>query len=91
MAFATVPVGRYFGCTKAQLLTRLDTLRTAALARVPGQGALVSVAGNGMSASYDHRAPGAVTLEQEIDDLLSALALVDDDAIELTSEQTFSA
>lgn len=91
MAFSTVPAGRYYGWTKAEVLARLATIKTALINRVPGQSAIVSVGGNGMSASYDPRAPGSVTMEEEVFDLQTALALVDDDEPEVVSEQTFSA
>lgn len=72
-------------------MARLAVIKTALINRVPGQAAIVSVSGNGMSASYDPRAPGSVTMEEEVYDLQTALALVDDDAPEIVSEQTFAA
>ncbi len=91
MAFATVPGGKYYGWTAAQINTGLATLKAALIAAPVGQSAITSVSGNGMSVSYDPRAPGSVTIPEEIADLLTALALVDDDALPVTSEQVFAA
>ena len=91
MAFATVPVGRYLGFTAAEIRTRLATLKAAVIAQGVGVGAIVAASGNGVSVSFDHRVPGSLTIDQEIADLMTALALVDDDELPVTPTQTFAA
>lgn len=94
MAYATVPVGRYYGWTAAQLNTRIAAIRTALVAEpvnVAGRQVITSVSGNGTSATFDPRAPGGATIERELEDLLIALALVDDDQPALHRDTTFAA
>lgn len=91
MAYANVPFGPFFGCTKAEIVNRIATVRAAQLARAPGQGALTSASVNGSSFTYDVRANGGMTITEELANLQEALAYVDDDAPAITNEQVFAA
>jgi hypothetical protein len=89
MPYATVPFGRFFGCTASELRTRLDTLRAAILAApAGGVGSISSASVNGRSFTYDLRGRSA---ESELADLVEALSLVDDAVMSLPTEQTFAA
>ena len=84
-AYATVPYGPYFGCTSAQLNTKLATLTAAKLAATGGaSGALNSASVNGRSFSYTNNGK---SLESEIAELLQALAWVDVTVPPTSSEQ----
>lgn len=82
MAYATVPAGRYYGWTAAQLNTRIAAIRAALIAEpvsAAGVQVITSVSGNGTSVAFDPRAPGSMTVERELEDLLIAISLVNDD------------
>jgi hypothetical protein len=91
MAFSTVPVGRYYGWTSAEIAARIAVIKAAAIARPVGFSVITSVAGNGTSASFDTRGAGSVTLEEELYDLQCAAAMLDDDAPEMSPHQVFAA
>ena len=81
MAYATVPIGKYYGQTKEQLQAKLTSLQEMAANAVPGQGAISSASVNGTSFSYDFSAGEAGTIESEIAEVLAALQWVDDEAL----------
>lgn len=84
-AYATVPYGPYFGCTAAELTTKLALLKAAKLAATGGaSGALNSASVNGRSFGYTN---AGKSLESEIAELLQALAWVDVTVPLTSSEQ----
>lgn len=94
MAYASVPVGRYVGWTAVQLNARITAIRTAMLAapvNLAGTQVISSASGNGTSVTFDTKAPGSRSLEEELYDLQLALAMVDDNAIALPTSTRFAA
>ncbi len=91
MAYATVPTGPFQGWTKSEILARQQVLKAALKDRAPGMGLLTGATVNGQSFSYDVRSPGSWSIPEETALLQEAIAYVDDTAIPLTSQQTFSA
>lgn len=87
MAYDTVPCGRYYGKTKAEIQALIAAVQAEDAAAPGGGGAVLELSMNGRSIKYDPRF-GPVSIQARLAELFEALALVDDDALAITSSQT---